>query len=136
LNYAFDVRHFLQAASARRFETGSPPLPHAFAVPAALGLLSSVGFEAISEHVAGLAQALVEGARQMKIKTPADTRRPQVVLQMNDAEAAVKKLAARDIVVSNRMDGLRVSFHVYNTLDDVRAVLNVLKENIALTVRE
>ncbi len=136
--FAFDVRHFLPAASARRFETGSPPLPHAFAVPAALGLLSSVGFEAISEHVASLAQTLVEGARQMKIsiKTPADTRGPLVVLQMNDAEAAVKKLAARDIVVSNRMDGLRVSFHVYNTLDDVRAVLAALNDNLGLAARD
>jgi len=57
-------------------------------------------------------------------------------LRMKDAEAMVKKLAERDIVVSNRMDGLRVSFHVYNTVEDVQAVLSVLEQNKNLTVQE
>jgi selenocysteine lyase/cysteine desulfurase len=136
--FAFDVHHFDPATSARRFEAGSPPVPHVYAVPAALGLLSDIGFENIAQHVAGLAQALMEGTRQLdiKIKTPADSCGPLVVLQMKDAEKAVAKLAERDIVASSRMDGLRVSFHVYNTLDDVRAVLEVLEKNLDLTVRE
>jgi selenocysteine lyase/cysteine desulfurase len=40
--FAFDVKHFDPACSARRFESGSPPLPHVFAVPAALELLGGV----------------------------------------------------------------------------------------------
>ncbi|MGA8866199.1 MAG: aminotransferase class V-fold PLP-dependent enzyme [Candidatus Sulfotelmatobacter sp.] len=136
--FAFDVKHFDPAATARRFETGSPPLPHVYAVPAALELLGGVGYEQIAQHIAALTRALIDGARDLKIrvKTPADCVGPLVVLQMKDADAMVKKLAARDIVVSNRMDGLRVSFHLYNTLEDVRTVLEILKENLALTVRE
>ncbi|NDQ55458.1 MAG: aminotransferase class V-fold PLP-dependent enzyme [Acidipila sp.] len=136
--FAFDVKHFDPAVTARRFESGSPPIPHVYAVPAALELLGSVGFDRIAEHVATLAQALLAGARELKIKikTPADTRGPLVVLQMKNSEAAVKKLASHNIVVSNRMDGLRVSFHLYNTLDDVGAVLEVLQENLNLTVRD
>jgi len=34
------------------------------------------------------------------------------------------------------MDGLRVSFHLYNTLDDVLAVLGRLEKNRALAVIE
>jgi selenocysteine lyase/cysteine desulfurase len=34
------------------------------------------------------------------------------------------------------MDGLRASFHMYNTLDDVSAVLGVLEKNLDLTVRD
>lgn len=136
--FAFDVRHFDPATTARRFEMGSPPVPNVYAVPAALELLNSVGFENIAQHIAGLAKTLMEGARQLKIKikTPADTRGPLIVLQMKDAEAIVKKLAARDIVVSSRMDGLRVSFHLYNTHDDVRTVLGVLQDNLDLAVHE
>jgi len=136
--FAFDVKHFLPAGTARRFETGSPPLPHAYAVPAALGLLGSVGFDAISGHVARLTRTLVEGARQMKIKikTPPDTCGPLVVLQMKDAEAMVKKLAAQDIVVSNRMDGLRVSFHAYNNQEDVLKVLALLNQNLDLVAHD
>jgi selenocysteine lyase/cysteine desulfurase len=46
----------------------------------------------------------------------------------------VQKFAESNIVASNRHDGLRISFHVYNTLDDVKAVVEVLKKNIDLMV--
>jgi selenocysteine lyase/cysteine desulfurase len=38
------------------------------------------------------------------------------------------------IVVSNRHDGLRISFHLYNTLEDVQAVLDLLEKNMGLLV--
>jgi selenocysteine lyase/cysteine desulfurase len=136
--FAFDVKHFDPACSARRFESGSPPLPHVFAVPAALELLGSVGFDRIASHVAGLAQMLLVGARDLgiKTKTPTDSRGPLVVLQMKDSDAAVRKLASHNIVGSNRMDGLRISFHLYNTADDVRTVLGVLRDNLDVAVRQ
>jgi selenocysteine lyase/cysteine desulfurase len=136
--FAFDVMHFDPAKTARRFEAGSPPLPHVHAVQAALKLLGSVGYEKIAQHISGLTKAFMEGAHalKIKIKTPADSVGPLVVLQMKDSDAAVKKLATRNIVASNRMDGLRVSFHLYNTLEDVRSVLDVLNENLDLAVRE
>ncbi len=85
-----------------------------------------------------LTRALIDGARdlEIKIKTPLDGVGPLVVLQMKNAEAMVQKMAANNIVVSNRMDGLRVSFHLYNTLDDVGAVLDLLKQNPDLVVHE
>ena len=136
--FAFDVKHFDPASSARRFESGSPPLPHAIAITTALELLARAGFDQIASHVATLTRALMDGARQLKIKmkTPADSCGPLVVLQMKDAEAVVKKLASQSIVVSNRMDGLRVAFHAYNTIDDVHAVLAALEKNIDLVVRD
>lgn len=136
--FAFDVKHFDPATAARRFESGSPPIPHVFTVPAALELLESVGFDRIAAHIGGLTRTLMDGARQLKIKikTPADSCGPLVVLQVKDSDAVVKKLAAHNIVASNRMDGLRVSFHLYNSIDDVRAVLEVLEKNIDLVVRD
>jgi selenocysteine lyase/cysteine desulfurase len=85
-----------------------------------------------------LTQAYLQGARNLgiKSKTPLNSDGPLVVLQMKDADAVVRKLAADGIIVSNRMDGLRVSFHVYNTLDDVKIVLRFLEKNLDLAVRE
>ena len=57
-----------------------------------------------------------------------------MVLQCKDSALLVQKLAASDIIASNRHDGLRISFHVYNTMDDVKAVAEVLKKNIDLMV--
>lgn len=136
--FAFDVKHFDPASTARRFEAGSPPLPNVYCVPAALGLLEGAGYAAVAEHIKTLTRALIDGAHnlQIRIKTPPDSVGPLVVLQMKDAEGMVQKMAANNIVVSNRMDGLRVSFHVYNTLDDVRAVLDVLKHHADLVVHD
>ena len=36
---------------------------------------------------------------------------------------------------ATRRDGVRFSFHVYNTLDDVNAALTVLEDNLDLMVR-
>jgi selenocysteine lyase/cysteine desulfurase len=136
--FAFDVKHFDPATTARRFETGSPSLPHAYTATAALKLLDGFGREKIAQHIKSLTRALMDGARDLKIKvkTPADSVGPLVVLQMKDSDAMVKKMAAENIIVSNRMDGLRVSFHLYNTLDDVHAVLGRLEKNRALAVIE
>src|SRR5260370_22135494 len=41
--FAYDVHHLRYAASARRFETGSPPAPHVHAPPAAPPLLAGAG---------------------------------------------------------------------------------------------
>jgi len=136
--FAFDVKHFEPASTARRFEAGSPPLPNVYCIPAALGLLEGVGCAGVAEHIQTLSRALIDGARNLgiKIKTPLDSVGPLVVLLMKDAEAMVQKMAESNIVVSNRMDGLRVSFHLYNTLNDVGAVLDLLKQNLDLVVHE
>ena len=136
--FAFDVKHFEPASTARRFEAGSPPLPNVYCIPASLSLLEGIGYASVAEHIQNLSRALMDGARNLgiKIKTPLDSVGPLVVLGMKNAEAMVQKMAANKIVVSNRMDGLRVSFHLYNGLNDVGAVLDLLKQNLDLVVHE
>jgi selenocysteine lyase/cysteine desulfurase len=68
------------------------------------------------------------------MKTPPDSVGPLTVLKCKDSDALVTKLAAKGIIVSNRKDGLRVAFHVYNTMEDVEAVLDALKANLDLLV--
>ena len=92
--------------------------------------------ENVAGHIKRLTQSLLSCALDLGIraKTPADSLGPLVVLQSTDSNLLVRKLAESDIVASNRHDGLRISFHVYNTLDDVKAVVDVLKKNIDLMV--
>jgi selenocysteine lyase/cysteine desulfurase len=90
--------------------------------------------ENVAAHIRELAQELLARARSLGIraKTPADSAGPLVVLQSTDSALLLRKLAERNIVASNRHDGLRLAFHVYNTMDDVEAVVDVLKANIDL----
>lgn len=132
--FAFDVRRFDPARAARRFEAGTPPIPNLYSSRRGVDLLESVGLENIAEQVARLAKTFLDGARDMGIaaKTPAGSVGPLTVLQANDANGLVKVLAEHQIVVSSRHDGLRVSFHAYNTIGDVWTVLRVLERHISL----
>jgi selenocysteine lyase/cysteine desulfurase len=132
--FAFDPQHLDPSPTARRFESGSPSVPNVYAAVPGFQLLQEIGMQNVAEHIKQLAQSLLSCARDLGIraKTPADSAGPLVVLQCKDSDLLVQKLAERDIVASNRHDGLRISFHVYNTVEDVKAVAEVLKKNIDL----
>src|SRR5437879_6559208 len=71
--FAYDVHHLRYAASARRFETGSPPVPNVYASLAALRLLDGVGLDVIKAHVQEIAGRFLEGVlrRAHATHTPA-----------------------------------------------------------------
>jgi selenocysteine lyase/cysteine desulfurase len=136
--FAFDPQLFDLSPTARRFESGSPSVPNVYAAAPGFELLTEIGMENVDAHIKKLTQSLLSGARDLGIcaKTPAASAGPLVVLQSKDSTLLVQKLAENDIVASNRHDGLRISFHVYNIVDDVKAVLEVLRKNIDLMVVE
>ncbi|HEV2387890.1 MAG TPA: aminotransferase class V-fold PLP-dependent enzyme [Candidatus Acidoferrales bacterium] len=136
--FSFDARHLDPAPAARRFESGTPPIINLYAAMPGIELLLDTGLEAVASHVASLARLLVEGARQLRVrvKTPGDTVGPLVVLQARDLDEMLRRLDARGIIASGRYDGLRISFHVYNTPGDVEQVLQALEDNLDLMVRE
>jgi selenocysteine lyase/cysteine desulfurase len=132
--FAFNPKLFSPAPSARRFEAGTPPIPSIYAALPALELLEEIGLANIASHIASLTNAMIEGAARLgiDIKTPPDSVGPLVVLRSRDAAALVDALSKNDIIASSRHDGLRISFHVYNSLEDVRRVLDVLEQNMEL----
>ncbi|HEV7523060.1 MAG TPA: aminotransferase class V-fold PLP-dependent enzyme, partial [Candidatus Angelobacter sp.] len=136
--FAFDPQHIDLSPTARRFESGSPSVPNVYAAMPGFQLLQEIGMKNVASHIRTLTQSLLSSALDLGIraKTPADSDGPLVVLQSSDSNLLVQKLAENDIVASNRHDGLRIAFHVYNTLDDVKAVMEVLRKNVSLLVRE
>jgi selenocysteine lyase/cysteine desulfurase len=134
--FTYDPKVFDLSPSGRRFESGSPSVPNVYAALPGFELLQEIGMGNVAAHIKTLAQALLGYAQGLGIraKTPADSAGPLVVLQSRDSTLLVQKLAEGGIVASNRHDGLRISFHVYNTLDDVKAVVELLEKNIDLMV--
>jgi len=137
--FAFDIHHLDWAPTASRFESGTPPVPNAYAALAGLDLLNEVGYDTIGRQVAHLVTTFETAARAAgyAVKTPADPERrgPLVVLRSLDAPALVARLAARGILASCRADGLRVSFHAYNNEADVDAVVEALAAESSLLAR-
>ena len=129
--FAYDVHHLRYAASARRFETGSPPVPNVYATLPALRLIGEAGLDTIQAHVQALADRFIAGARRagLVLLTPEEpaARGPLVMVGATDAPRLVEALARRGILCSIRDGALRVSLHYYNTPADVDAVLEALE---------
>ena len=132
--FAYNPQHFELSPTAKRFETGSPSVPNVYGAAPGIQLLQEIGLSAVASHIKDLAQELLRSAQELGIlvKTPPDTKGPLVVLQCKDSSLLVQKLAENGIIASIRHDGLRISFHAYNTVDDVKAVVEVLKKNLEL----
>jgi selenocysteine lyase/cysteine desulfurase len=135
--FAFHTTKLDPASEARRFEGGSPPMPNIYAARPALDLLVNIGMENVASQIAHLTGAFFKGIGALGIasKTPASSAGPLVVLRSTDSARLVDKLAARGVIVSARRDGVRFSFHVYNSLADIHTALSVLEENLDLLVR-
>jgi selenocysteine lyase/cysteine desulfurase len=128
--FAYDVHHLRYASSARRFETGSPPVPNVYATLPALRMIAAVGLVTIEAHVRRLADRFIRGARdrQLWLLTPEEpaARGPLVLVRSPDAPRLVEALAKEGILCSTRDGALRVSLHYYNSEADVDAVLAAL----------
>jgi selenocysteine lyase/cysteine desulfurase len=128
--FAYDVHHLRYAESARRFETGSPPVPSVYATLPALRLIADAGLDTIEAHVQGLAGRFIKGARArgLALLTPTEPalRGPLVMVGSTDANRLVEVLAQDGILCSTRDGALRVSLHYYNTAGDVDDVLAAL----------
>jgi selenocysteine lyase/cysteine desulfurase len=135
--FTFNPKHLDPSPDARRFEGGSPPIPNIYLARPAMDLLTGIGMENVAAQIERLSRAFLEGVRDLRIesKTPASSVGPLVVLRAIDAAAVLAKLTARGIAVSTRLDGVRFSFHVYNTLEDVNIALTALEDTRDLMVR-
>lgn len=137
--FAFRIDELDWPDAARRFESGTPPVPNAYTVLGALSLLARIGYDTIEAQV----QTLVDQYRSAAdaagfvVRTPAERthRGPLVVLQSTDAPTLVARLQQHGIIASCRGNGLRVSLHAYNNQSDVDAVMQALERESALLER-
>jgi selenocysteine lyase/cysteine desulfurase len=135
-NFKMEINDYSPSATARRFEFGTPPIPNIYAGLAGLELVQVLGVAATEEHVRGLTTALIEGVEELggRVVPPSVPARrgPLVAISSTDEHALVAALHSESVVTSSRDGNLRVSFHGYNDLSDVEAVLAALARHRAL----
>jgi selenocysteine lyase/cysteine desulfurase len=116
--------------TADRFNLGTPNVPGALALHAAVSLLQEVGIERVSQQISGLVDALItdltERGYTLAASTAPDQRAGIVVAHVPDAPAACAKPEEAGIIATVRGAGLRFAPHFYNTLDEVMRVGEVL----------
>ena len=134
--FAMSIADYSPHPSARRFDSGTPPVPALYAGVAGISVVAEPGVPAIEAHVHALGTRLIDGLEELgaTVVTPRDAgqRGPLVCVRSTDVGALVAALAAERIVVSSREDKLRIALHLYNVEADVDTLLEALARNRSL----
>jgi selenocysteine lyase/cysteine desulfurase len=137
--FEMDIRDYSPSPTARRFQSGTPPVPAIYAGIAGMELMQEIGIAETREHVNALNERLIAGIDELggTVVTPreAERRGALVCVASTDAPALVAALGEDGIVTSDRDGNLRVSAHAYNTAEDIDAVLASLARHRALLHR-
>lgn len=117
-------------SDAARFETGNLNLPDIQALNAAIDLITQVGVENIERHTLSLGDRLIDLLDQQGIPLVGPRKREHrahiYVLGVPVADWS-QHFADNQVRVSPERDGIRVSFAMFNTLDDVDRLGEVLR---------
>ncbi len=136
--FAMDIYANTPSPTARRFESGTPPVPNIYAGLAGIKLIQSVGLEEIEAHIQELTRAIKEGAiqRGFTLVTPVDPARhgALITLRSHNVAQLVQRLEEDSIITSSRDNNLRISPHVYNNLADVSRLMDCLTKYKELLV--
>jgi selenocysteine lyase/cysteine desulfurase len=131
-----DISDYSPSPTARRFQSGTPPIPAIYAGIAGMELLEEIGVAETRAHVNELNERLIAGVDDLggTVVTPreASRRGALVCIRSTDAPALVAALAADGVVTSERDGNLRVSAHAYNTVEDIDTVLAALAKQRSL----
>ncbi len=118
---------------ARRFEVLTYPVQDMSAMNVSLGLLRSLGIDAIARHLQVIEQPLLEWAerRGLALASPLSARRSGIVcVRVPDGRRLYGALKAAGVTVSLREGALRFSPHCYNNHDDLERAVAVLQAEL------
>ena len=134
--FEMDHTRYAPSPTARRFQSGTPPVPSIYAGIAGIELMLEIGVAETREHVSALNDRLIAGVDDLggTVVTPREPekRGALVCIASTDAPGLVAELGKDGIVTSDRDGNLRVSAHAYNTVEDIDAVLAALARHRAL----
>jgi selenocysteine lyase/cysteine desulfurase len=128
--FQMDIHDYSPSPTARRFQSGTPPIPSIYAGIAGIELMQEIGIEETREHVLHLNAHLIAGIDELggTVVTPHERERhgALICIKSTDVDELVTALGRWGIVTSERDGNVRISPHAYNSLEDVDLVLEAL----------
>ena len=131
----FDRLNWEPAASARRFECGSPNLLGTHALEASVSLLEDVGMAAVAERLAGITGYLVEriqSSSTLSLLSPVEPARRAGIVTFthvrHESEALYRFLMQHRVLCAHRAGGVRFSPHFYTSMEQVDRALELVEQ--------
>lgn len=127
----YDSHHWAVAASARRFECGSPNTLGIFGLEASLSLLEEIGLAEVEARVLRNARQLIEFISdhpRLELLSAAHPNRHAGIVTFRvsgkDSREVYRHLMGDGIICANRGGGIRFSPHFYNTAEQLEIALD------------
>ena len=131
--FAMDIHSYDPAEDARRFESGTPPIPALYPAASGMEMLLEIGVPQIYDYVLPLHEELREGIESLggKVVTPAEKAKHGAMLAVasTDEHAHVAALEGEKVITSSRDGNIRISPHFYNNREDVKKVLEAFAKH-------
>jgi len=126
--FAFDIHDFRPRRDAWRFMGGTPSVAPFVMATAALKALRRIGVPAIKAHNQALIDQLHNGLGRHKIASAMarERRGNAVLIRVQDPASAMARLGAAGFHADARSGAIRVSPHLYNSAEDVGALITVM----------
>jgi kynureninase len=125
--FDFDRSELRLRDDARRFETGTYPLPQAWTAAAGMEIVAEVTVDAIRARNQELTRGIIQRADDagLDVASPREEDRRGGLVRVRvpggraGAERVMHALLERDVVLDARDDALRISPHFFNDEDDL-----------------
>ena len=116
--------------TASMLETGGPSFPNIFALGGTIDFINRIGLNNIYDRIIELTNYLHAKLLENNIKIVSSTnmkhRSGITIIQSHATIEEVKKLAEKNILVSARNRGIRISLHFYNNFEDINTFVKEL----------
>jgi len=124
--FEFDIRDYRDASDALRYWGGSPTVLPFLIAAHSIAVIDQLGVTTIRRHNHQLTDHLIDRIGDRVISPHDRDQRSGTAIVRGDA-TCVERLADYGIAVDHRVNGLRVSPHIYTTADDIDRFIEVLE---------
>ena len=123
----WDIWKLNLSKTASRFEVGTPSRISIVGIIEALKLLLKFGTEKIENRILKLTDHLINAVKDLglELQTPEERQHRSGIVnfKISKPKELAEKLKTKDIIVSARAHGLRVSPHFYNTTEEINRLI-------------
>jgi len=132
----YDNKNLRLKEDASVLDIGALPLHSIFVMGKAIDIVSEIGADKIENRLYELGDYLIKKitALNLEILSPIEKKRRtgMVIVKVKDPDKVAGELFKKNIIVSARREGLRVSVHIYNNEEDIDKFAAELKRIIQL----
>lgn len=128
--FQFDIHDFRFAEDGLRFWGGSPSVAPSAIARRSIELMVNIGPKRIRAHNLELTSRLIEGLDPGLVVSPRAPERRSGTVIVRSRPGLLRRLEEAGIDVDERASGIRVSPHVYNTVEDVDVIVDALNQDV------